>query len=39
MEYLYMILLGVYMFSGLFMFEWAWAKMKPFRNVDEARDS
>jgi hypothetical protein len=36
---LYLILLGLYMFTGLVMFEWAWAKMAPFRNVDETRDS
>ena len=36
---LYFIIAGVYMFIGLISFEWAWAMVKPIRNVDEDRDS
>ena len=36
---LYYILFGFYMILGLAMFEWAWASMKPFIQVNEARDS
>ena len=35
----YYILLGVYMFIGLFCFEWAWIQIKPLREIDETRDS
>jgi hypothetical protein len=28
-----------YMSIGLVMFEWAWARMKPVREVNEERDS
>jgi len=38
MEILY-IAVGIYMLIGIVLFEWAYAKMKPFRNIDEARDS
>lgn len=27
------------MFLGFALFEWAWKQMKPFREVDESRDS
>jgi len=36
---IYLILLIAYMFSGIFMFEWAWKEMKVFREVKEERDS
>ena len=36
---IYLILLGLYMLSGIFMFEWAWKEMKVFREVVEERDS
>lgn len=36
---IYLILLGLYMLSGIFMFEWAWKEMKVFREVDEDRDA
>lgn len=35
----YYILIGVYMFLGLLMFEWAWSQVKPLREIDEQRDS
>ena len=35
---IYYIIAGVYMFIGLLMFEWAWASIKPLRDVNEDRD-
>ena len=35
----YYILLGVYMFLGLIMFEWAWQQIKVLREIEEERDS
>ena len=35
----YYILLGVYMFFGLLIFEWAWAQIKVLREINEERDS
>lgn len=39
MELYIYILIGAYMLFGLYLFEWAWAKTKCIRDVDEARDS
>ena len=35
----YYIIIGAYMLSGLIIFEWAYKKVKPIRDVNEARDS
>lgn len=35
----YYILLGVYMFFGLLIFEWAWSQIKVLRDINEDRDS
>ena len=36
---LYYFFIAAYMLFGLWCFEWAWAKCKPIREVNEARDS
>lgn len=35
---LYIILIALYMFLGLVMFEWAWIKVRAIREIDEDRD-
>jgi hypothetical protein len=40
MEFLYLLIaLAVYSFVGFALFEWSWYKIKPIREIDEARDS
>ncbi len=36
--YVYFIIFGCNMILGLFMFEWAWCKIRTLRKVDEERD-
>ena len=35
----YIYFIAAYMFTGLALFEWAWAQVKSIRDVDETRDS
>ena len=35
----YYIFIAIYMLSGLIIFEWAYQKVKPIREINEERDS
>lgn len=36
---IYLILLAINMAIGIALFEWAWKKVKPIREINEERDS